>query len=265
MLNHEMFRKLIDELAPTLSWLTFYFQGEPYLHPEFTDMVAYASSKNIYTATSTNAHFLTPASAERTVRSGLDRLIISIDGTTQDSYTSYRVGGSLSKVLEGTRNIVEAKKALKSRTPHVVFQFLVVAPNEHQIPEVYRMARAYGVDQVVLKTAQIYDFQGGSPLIPKQDRYSRYRQKPDGTWEIKNRLDDHCWKMWQSCVVTWDGKVVPCCFDKDAHFVLGNINDQSFTDIWYGEAYDRFRRSVLNARSEIEMCRNCTEGSRVFA
>lgn len=265
MLRPALFRALMDELAPTLTWLTFYFQGEPYLHPDFTELVAYASEKNVYTSTSTNAHFLSEDAAKRTIRSGLDRLIISIDGTTQETYRSYRVGGSLDKVLEGTRNIVRARQALKSRTPHLVFQFLVVGPNEHEIPAVRALARNLGVDQVVFKTAQIYDFENGSPLIPRQDRYSRYRQNPDGTWSIKNSLDNHCWKMWQSSVVTWDGKVVPCCFDKDAHFVMGNLEEQSFSEIWQSQRYRDFRGSLLRARSEIEMCRNCTEGGRVFA
>lgn len=265
MLDESLFRKVIDELSPTLTYLTFYFQGEPYLNPSFLDMVKYASSKHIYTATSTNAHFLTEEVAMRTVTSSLDRLIISIDGTTQDAYQSYRIGGSLSKVVEGTRNIVAMKKKLRSRTPHLVFQFLVVGPNEHQIPEVYQLARDLGVDQVVLKTAQIYDHKNGSPLIPSAERYSRYRKNLDGSWSIKNRFDDHCWKMWHSSVITWDGKVVPCCFDKDAHFVLGDLKSMSFSEIWSGEKYHAFRRSLLNGRSEIEICRNCTEGSRVFA
>jgi radical SAM protein with 4Fe4S-binding SPASM domain len=265
MLDPKLYNKVIDELAPTLSYLTFYFQGEPYLNPEFLSMVRYASSKGIYTATSTNAHFLTQEASYKTVASGLDRLIISIDGTTQEAYQSYRVGGSLDKVLEATRNIVAIKKELASRTPHLVFQFLVTGRNEHQIPDVSRLARELGVDQLVLKTAQIYDHENGSPLIPKQPRYSRYRQNADGRWSIKNKLADHCWKMWHSCVITWDGKVVPCCFDKDANFVLGDLKTETFSQIWNSEAYDQFRTSLLRSRSEIEMCRNCTEGSRVFA
>ncbi len=265
MLESRMFTRLIDELAPTLTYLTFYFQGEPYLNPEFLNMVGYASEKGIYTATSTNAHYLNARNAQRTIKSGLDRLIISIDGTTQQSYESYRIGGTLEKVIEGTRNVMDAKKALRSRTPHVVFQFLVTGQNEHEIPDVFRLGRQLGVDQVVLKTAQIYDYQSGSPLIPKQDRYARYRQNPDGSWSIKNKLADHCWKMWHSCVVTWDGKIVPCCFDKDAHFVMGDLRQNSFAEIWKGDRYDQFRHSLLKSRSEIEMCRNCTEGSRVFA
>jgi radical SAM protein with 4Fe4S-binding SPASM domain len=265
MLQQPLFQNVIDQLAPTLSYLTFYFQGEPYLHPQFLEMVQYAASRNIYTATSTNAHYLKDENARLTVESGLDRLIISIDGTTQDTYQSYRVGGSLEKVIEGARNIIAWKKKLKSKTPHVMFQFLVVKPNEHQIPEVYSLAKQIGVDQVVLKTAQIYDYANGSDLIPEQDQYSRYRKMNDGSYTIKNSLDNHCWKMWHSCVITWDGKIVPCCFDKDAHHVLGDLTKNSFEEVWNGEAYHAFRASLLRSRSEIEICKNCTEGTKVWA
>jgi radical SAM protein with 4Fe4S-binding SPASM domain len=265
MLDQSLFRNTIDQLAPTLSYLTFYFQGEPYLHPSFLDMVQYASERNVYTATSTNAHYLKEENAKLTVQSGLDRLIISIDGTTQDTYQSYRVGGSLEKVIEGTKNIIAAKKQLRSSTPHVVFQFLVVKPNEHQIDDVYRIARELGVDQVVLKTAQIYDYSHGSDLIPENEKYSRYKKNSDNSYSIKNELLNHCWKMWQGCVITWDGKVVPCCFDKDAHYVMGDLTKNSFEEIWKGEAYQKFRSTLLRSRSEIEMCKNCTEGTRIWA
>lgn len=265
MLQQKLFKDVIDQLAPKLSYLIFYFQGEPYLNPNFLDMVQYASEQGIYTATSTNAHYLTNENAKRTLESGLDRLIISIDGTTQDTYQAYRIGGSLEKVIEGTRQIVALKKQLKSKTPHIVFQFLVVKPNEHQVPEVYRLAKQLGVDEVVLKTAQIYDYENGSDLIPDQDKYSRYRKSSSGKFEIKNSLDNHCWKMWHSCVITWDGKVVPCCFDKDAHFVLGDLNKNAFEEIWFGDQYNQFRSTLLRSRKEIEICKNCTEGTKVWA
>jgi radical SAM protein with 4Fe4S-binding SPASM domain len=265
MLSKPLFENVIDQLSTTLSYLTFYFQGEPYLNPQFLTMVNYASAKGIYTATSTNAHYLKDDVARQTVESGLDRLIISIDGTSQDTYQAYRIGGDLSKVIEGTKNIIYWKRKLKSKTPHVIFQFLVVKPNEHEIPEVYKIANELGVDEVKLKTAQIYNYQQGSDLIPEQDKYSRYRKLKDGSYAIKNSLDDHCWKMWHSCVITWDGKVVPCCFDKDAHFVLGDLNQQSFNEIWFGEQYTQFRSSLLRSRSEIEICKNCTEGTNVWA
>ncbi|GIV37330.1 MAG: hypothetical protein KatS3mg032_1709 [Cyclobacteriaceae bacterium] len=265
MLRPELFRDVIDQVADRLLYLTFYFQGEPFLHPDFLPMVAYAGAKGVYTATSTNAHYLNDERARQTVESGLDRLIISIDGTTQNTYESYRVGGKLEKVLEGTANIVRWKTKLRTTTPHVVFQFLVVGPNEHQIPEIYALARKLGVNEVKLKTAQIYNYRHGSELMPKNEKYSRYRLLADGTYTLKNALHNHCWKMWHSCVVTWDGKVVPCCFDKDAQHVLGDLREQTFEEVWKGRAYRDFRARLLHARSRIEMCANCTEGTRVWA
>jgi len=265
MLNLPMFTKIIDELYKEVSYLIFYFQGEPYLNTAFLEMVKYASDKGIYTATSTNAHYLTDENARKTVESGLDRLIISIDGTTQEVYEQYRIGGSLEKVLEGTKNILHWKKKLGSSTPHVIFQFLVVKPNQHQLKEVKKIAKELGVGEVRFKTAQIYDYENGSPLIPDIDKYARYKKNEDNTYSIKNSLLNHCWKMWHSCVITWDGKIVPCCFDKDAHHVMGELNNQSFKQIWNSDAYIQFRKSLLKSRSEIEMCKNCTEGTAVWA
>lgn len=264
MLNRNFFEKTIDELSGHLLYLIFYFQGEPYLNPDFLDMVRYASGKNIYTATSTNAHYLSDENAKRTVESGLDRLIISIDGTTQHVYEQYRIGGSLEKVLEGTRNIVKWKKELKSKTPHTIFQFLVVRPNQHQVNDLKKMAREIGVDEAAFKTAQVYDFENGNELIPTIDKYARYRMQENGKWSIKNQLLNHCWKMWHSCVLTWDGTVVPCCFDKDASHSMGSLKQKSFEEIWFGETYQEFRQNLLASRSKIDICANCTEGTKVW-
>jgi MoaA/NifB/PqqE/SkfB family radical SAM enzyme len=106
MLQERVFETVLDQLAPSLMNLTFYFQGEPYLNTKFLDMVKYASTRKVFTSTSTNAHYLNDELAKRTVESGLDRLIISIDGVSQDTYEQYRVGGQLSKVIEGTKNII---------------------------------------------------------------------------------------------------------------------------------------------------------------
>lgn len=265
MMKNGLFENVLDQLHDRLVYLYFYFQGEPYLNPSFLNMVQLAASRGIYTVTSTNGHFLDDERARQTVESGLSRVIISIDGTTQDTYQSYRKEGELDKVLDGARNLVKWKKQLKSATPHIIFQFLVVKPNEHQIPEVYKLAHEIGVDAVTLKTAQIYDFEHGNDLIPTQDQYSRYAKQPDGTYAIKNKLENHCWKLWHSCVITWDGLVVPCCFDKDAKHKLGDLKTQSFQEIWQGAPYKDFRTRILRARSEIDICKNCTEGLKVWA
>lgn len=264
-MENATFKKIIDEIASDLTYLLFYFQGEPFLHPQFTDLVKYATNKGIYTATSTNAHFLNDEQAQATVNSGLDRLIISIDGTTQESYEAYRIGGKLDKVIEGTRNIIKWKKQLKSQTPYVIFQFLVVKPNEHQIENVQKLGKELGVDEVRLKTAQINDFKEGSPLIPTIDQYSRYAKDKNGKFKLKNSLSNECWKLWHSSVITWDGRVVPCCFDKDASHQMGSLSNEPFRKLWTNKSYTAFRRSLLTSRSTIDICKNCTEGTKVWA
>lgn len=264
-LKEDFFRTTIDDLYKELVYLIFYFQGEPYINPKFLDMVRYASDKGIYTITSTNGHFLNDENAKKTIESGLDRMIISVDGTTQEVYQNYRKEGNLETVLQGAKNIVKWKKALNSSTPHIIFQFLVVKPNEHQIPEIYRLAREIGIDEVKLKTAQVYDYEQGNELIPTIDKYSRYSKQKDGTYRVKNQLLNHCWKLWHACVITWDGLIVPCCFDKDATHRLGNLKQQSFKEIWQGTDYQTFRQSLLKGRDQIDICTNCTEGCKVWA
>jgi len=265
MLEMNFFRQMIDQLAPELLYLTFYFQGEPFLNPDFLEMVRYAGSRKIYTATSTNAHYLNDENARKTIESGLDRLIISLDGTSQEVYSQYRIGGDLEKVLAGAANIVKWKKKLNSKTPYVFFQFLVVRPNEHQMEEAKQLAMKTGVDGIRFKTAQIYDYsKDPNKLIPQHSAISRYRKKQDGTYESKNQLQNHCWRLWHAPVITWDGLVVPCCFDKDAKHRMGDLKNKPFKEIWKQKEYIDFRRKILKGRAEIDICANCSEGVKVW-
>ncbi|MBX2888414.1 MAG: SPASM domain-containing protein [Ferruginibacter sp.] len=265
MLAPAFFNKTINEISKEVFYLIFYFQGEPYLNPNFLDMVKYATAKKMYTATSTNAHYLTDEMARRTVESGLNRLIISIDGTTQEVYEKYRRGGNLQKVIEGSKNIVKWKRVLKSKTPFIIFQFLVVRHNEHQIDDVKALAAKIGVDQVRFKTAQVYDYENDpNQLIPQNERYSRYKKTRDGHHIPKQKMANHCWKMWNANVITFDGRVVPCCFDKDAKHKMGDLNESSFREIWNGKAYQRFRNALWRGRKNIDICANCSEGTSVW-
>lgn len=263
-IRKEDFLAWLEQLAPFVTYVNFYFQGEPFIHPSFLEMVRKASILKMYTSTSTNGHFLHDDLAKRTVESGLDRLIISIDGTTQEVYEQYRIHGKLEKVLEGTRNIVAWKEKLKSQTPHIILQFLVVKPNEHQIEDVKKLGAQLGVDEVRFKSAQVYDYENGNALIPENELYSRYKKMGDGTYRIRNKLDDHCWRMWSGCVITWDGKVVPCCFDKDATHQLGDLRCVSLSEIWNSDSYRRFRSSLFRSRRDIDICANCSEGTKVW-
>jgi radical SAM protein with 4Fe4S-binding SPASM domain len=265
MLKKDFFRQTIDDIHKDILYLIFYFQGEPFLNREFLEMVKYAADKKIYTATSTNAHYLTDEIAKKTVESGLDRLIISIDGTTQDAYQQYRVGGNLNKVIEGAKNIVKWRKELKSKTPFVFFQFLVVKHNEHQIEDIKKLAKEIGVDEVRFKTAQVYDYKNDpNNLIPVNEKYSRYKKDETGNYIAKNKLSNECWKLHHANVITWDGLVVPCCFDKDASHRLGNLKMQSFKEIWHNDNYKQFRKELMTSRKNIDICANCSEGVSVW-
>ncbi|MCD4745131.1 MAG: radical SAM protein, partial [Bacteroidales bacterium] len=227
-LTFELFQNTTDQLSQYLFYMILYFQGEPFLNPDFFKIVKYAVKKKIYTATSTNAHFLNDENAKLTIESGLNRLIISLDGIDQETYSAYRIGGNYEKVIKGIKNIVKWKKQLKSATPYIIIQFLVFRLNEHQIDDIKKLGENLGVDEVRIKTAQFYDFKNGNPLIPTLNKYTRYKKQIDGTYSIKSKLPDYCYRMWSSCVITWDGLIVPCCFDKDAKYKLGDLKDNFF-------------------------------------
>ena len=194
-----------------------------------------------------------------------DKLIFKILNNGLDNPVKHDAAKlDFEKVLEGTRNIIDWKKKLNSKKPYVVFQFLVVHPNEHQIEKAKKLAKETGVDNIVFKTAQVYDYQKGNSLIPETKKYSRYKENNNGEYELKNKLLNHCWKLWHSSVITWDGKTVPCCFDKDAKYKMGNLNEHKFRVIWKGNLYSQFRQAVLKSRKETDICTNCSEGSTVF-
>lgn len=263
-LKPDVNKNILDNLGKQLQYINYYFQGEPFIHPNFLEFVKDATDKNIYVVTSTNAHFVSEKTANEIIDSGLNEIIISIDGTTQETYEQYRVEGELEKVLEGTKNIIGAKAKRKSNLPIVTFQFLVVKHNEHQIEEVKKIAADLGVDRINFKTVQVYDFETSNDLIPENEKYSRYKKNASGKFELKNKFKNSCWRMWSSCVFTWDGKIVPCCFDKDAQHQMGDLSVNNFKQIWRADIYSDFRKKILKNRQEIDICKNCSEGTEVW-
>lgn len=259
MIEERLFQNIIDQSKDYLTYLHIYFQGEPFLHPKFLDMVSYADKRGVFTSTSTNAHYLNEKNVASILASGLKQLIVSMDGITQEIYEDYRIGGNLEKVKNGLSLLLQKRKETKQLFPRIVLQFLVTGKNEHQIPALKDWAIEVGVDELQLKTTQIYDFENGSPLIPSDHMYSRYIPKIDGTWKLKKEIENKCWRMWQGAVFTWDGRMLPCCFDKDGQHVMGKIGESSFKEIWKNETYSKFRKQLLEDRSQIDICKNCTE------
>lgn len=255
----EIFRKVIDKLSPDLIYLTLYFQGEPMLNPQFHEMVRIARKQHIFVATSTNGHFLDDNNVNEIIKSGLNHLIISLDGLDQETYEKYRVKGSLQKVTEGVKRLVDAKKKAKSASPFIELQFIVMRHNQHQMQQMREFARQSRVDKLSFKTAQVYNLNIENTIIPTLKDQSRYRKSSDGSWVQAKKIRNRCHRIWSSIVITWDGRVVPCCYDKNADHQTGNLLEESVSSIWKNQLYSGFRRQVLKNRSEIEICRNCGE------
>lgn len=254
----KLLKNIINQLESTLTHVILYFQGEPFLHPELTELISTIHLKKIYCSSSTNGQFLTKNNAKAIVLSGLDKLIISIDGTTQQTYEKYRIGGNLEKALNGVINLIDSKKELNSVTPFVELQFLVLSSNEHQIPEMKKLAKSLQVDQLSFKTAQLNNFENGNELMPKNARYSRYEEQKNGQFRLKKTQSNRCWRLWSGAVINVHGEVLPCCFDKKSAYSFGNIYKNTFLEIWHNKKASGFRKSILQNRKQYEMCRNCT-------
>ena len=259
-LNIETYEKIIYQNKNNLISLILYFQGEPFITDKIYDFINIVSKNKIYTITSTNGHYLDKENCEKIVKSGLNKLIISLDGTSQEKYVIYRQGGDFIKVINGIKNIVDAKKQHNSKLPIIELQFLVFKHNQHQINDFKTLSKKLKVDKFKLKTAQIYNLDSDVDLIPTIKKYSRYKKDENGKYKIKSKLKNRCYRMWTSSVLTWNGNVVPCCFDKDANYNMGNINKMYFKQIWKNNDYNKFRNAIKNNRAKINICRNCTEG-----
>ena len=134
--------------------------------------------------------------------------------------------------------------------------------NEHQLEEVKKYCDKLGVDKLVFKTMQISSLENALEYLPNNPKYRRYFLD-DGQYFIQNKLKNHCFALWRTSVITWDGLVVPCCFDKDAKHTLGNLNENTFLNIWTSSEYQKFRKSVLVDRRQNSICTNCTEGLNI--
>jgi len=224
MISMELYRRIIDDISPYTFYLILYFQGEPFLHPEFSELVSYARSKKMYVVTSTNGHYLkNDVEVRKIVDSGLNVLIVSIDGLTQEVYQKYRIGGDLEVVNEGIKRLLDVRREKKSSLPRVYLQFIVMKHNEHQVPDLKSYARNIGVDKVLIKSAQIYDEEDKRDLLPIEKKYRRY-WKQNGKLELARPHSLLCTRILTTSVISWDGRIVPCCFDKDADYEFGRLN-----------------------------------------
>jgi len=263
-IDPDLFQKIIEETRNNAFFLNLYFQGEPFLHKKLINLITIASQNRLFTSCATNAHFINEELVKEIVSSGLDHLIISFDGTTQEVYEKYRIGGDFEKVNNAIRLLVEEKDKHHKKYPIIILQFLILKHNVHQIQDAKKVAKKLGVDKLVFKTAQLYDLNSNNTYLPDNQLYTRYHKLQDGTLKLKTPQKNSCWKSWSSCVITWDGRVVPCCFDKDAAHSFGNLNEKSIREIIFSPNSKEFKNGILQNRKGIDICSNCTERGNLW-
>ena len=235
----------LQENADTLHTLIFSFQGEPLLNKALPEMIHLTKDYGLYTLLSTNGQLLDRETAKALTASGLDRIIISMDGLTQSSYSAYRAGGSVEKAKAALGYLREEKQIQKA---DLVIEL-----------QCLRQYRQMGADILTLKTAQFYNYSGGNPLMPTEPRHSRYKQNKTGEYVLRKKIKNHCHRLWSGCVIDAEGNVLPCCFDKDREHTFGNIATEPLPRIWFGGKARQYREQVMHNRRETAICRNCTE------
>ena len=253
-----LYKKVIDSVCKDSCAILLWNQGEPFLHQDICQMIEYAHSKRMIVILSTNANvFPDPV---QLVQSGLDQLIISADGASQETYNKYRVNGEIEKVIDNIKKIVASKvKASGKMSPYILCQFIVMKHNEHEIEYAKKIFGELKIDQFVLKTVQILSKEDIENFLPSNPKYRRYKTKGN-VFELKYGVKNQCFRLWHRPVINWDGEMAVCCFDKDNQYKIGNIQNRSFMDLWKSNQFITFRKNVLRDRKIYEICRNCGEG-----
>ncbi|MCF7920068.1 MAG: SPASM domain-containing protein [Candidatus Cloacimonetes bacterium] len=256
----ETFRQIIDQTYKHSFMVVLWNQGEPFLNDKILEMVKYADQRKMFTLLSTNGNIY--PEPEDIVASGLDSLIISLDGASQETYNKYRINGRLSKVLGFAEELVQARKKLKKKNPLLRWQFLVMKHNEHEIEAIKLEAKQIGVDNLELKTVQIYSPEDIENFLPLNPRYRRYKITGEN-FELKAGIPNRCRRIWVNGVINWDGEMTVCCFDKDTSIRIGSLQKSSLLQLWKSREFNNFRQQLLKNRKAFTICRNCGESVKM--
>jgi radical SAM protein with 4Fe4S-binding SPASM domain len=268
-MEYELFKKFLDEVGDYLLLIMFWDWGEPLINPRIYEMIKLAKDRGIKTVTSTNAHLLANReNAEKLVHSGLDTLIVAIDGITQEAYTKYRKSGNVKTVIEGIRCVLEARKKIKTKNPLVNMRFIPMRHNEHELSKMINLATEMGVDVLSVKTLNpasndMYNLNRDNretnleflPIAPDLRRF-HYKEDKDGPGRV--RRHPFCKNPWNAPTVHWDGTISPCTYDYEERFPFGRLGEKTFKEIWFDAPYKEFRTRLRRKWPHVVMCGNCS-------
>lgn len=249
------FRNLVDEISPFTRHILMNFAGEPLLHPQIGAMIRHVVSRGMRLTLGTHGNIDKMAEI---VEAGLPEILFSLDGTTEEVYSRYRVGGRLSAALANLEKLVVARGNAGVHSPRIILQFVVMKHNQHQIPDLLEIAARFGVDEISLQPVCVNDFFPQAQLDLMRDWVpadSPYVLHPGLFAGVPPRRPALCIWSLQS-VILHNGDVTVCCFDADGAHVVGNaFAPGGFSAVWHSARYREARRRVIT--QELSLCRHC--------
>lgn len=227
----DLFNKVIDESRQFIKHCYLSNWGEPTLNKNLPHMVRKVKE---FATVDIATHGLGIDEEMAEAIAEADTLSVSIDGTDQETYEKYRVGGKLDEAMRGLKLLVK-KCGHKVNWTYVVFK-----NNEHQIPEAQRLADEIGAN-IGFKPPLFWDRSKMDAQMPTADKYRRY-QRVNGEWKLKADPLKSCREFWNTVYVIPNGNVLTCCYDGNAEWVMGNVKESSLLDVWNGENYQAARK-----------------------
>ncbi len=236
-----LFRKIIDEAKDFLEFAVPYGVGEPLLNPEIYDMIAYCRQSNVPCGISTNATILNEDSSRKLIEAGLDYIIFAFDGATKESFETYRKGASFEKVRNNILAFLRVKKQLRSKIFCIV-QMVALKDNRKEIPDLIRMWRVEGIDEVRIKKDEVHNEGSAIP----------------GDNIDRPPLKHPCYLLWRGPMyIHYDGTVFPCCYIYP-QAPVGDLRKNSLGEIWNSDPMVRLREAHLSRDLKgYTACQNC--------
>jgi len=229
-------------------------------------MIAHAKKYKVEVFVSTNLNILSAELAEGLVKSNLDKLLISMDGFSQETYGQYFRRGNLDRVLSNIEMLVEKRKGLNASRPELQIRFLVFSHNEHEISIAESVAKRLGVDRLELVPIRLD--MGMEILERKEDRVRKHQKWLPNDANL-NRYQNRattirpatCSKPWRETTINWDGSVSPCCSVFAKVYDFGHALEGGFRKVWNSQKYLAARR-ILGRNGVLDpthICAICKE------
>lgn len=273
-MKFETFKMICDAVDPI--FIAFVGFGEPLLNPAILDMVRYSFKKGITARISSNATMLNAGRSRDIIRTGLQQIWFSVDSPGKDNFEKIRAGADFEDTMAGLKEFMTIRKEEQSGIV-VTVNFTITKDNVHEVPAMVRFchdelkikptfARGYGYDiaeqqaRALRNTPEIQQHLEDGVRAAEGCRWRDVaRNLKTIIHDLRFPLDGQgpCYFPYYVVAVAWDGKVSPCCLFYDYQMSLGHVTEKSFSEIWNGKGYQRFRMKLKTHRRDISICNTC--------